>query len=115
MNDSPNPPFEHLSPDAIVEMVESTFCLHLTGVLMPYSSYINRVYGIESEEGDRYVVKFYRPGRWGRDAILDEHRFVIECADADIAVVPPIASTGGVDGAGTTIQSAAIDDLIGID
>ncbi len=41
------------------------------------------------------VAKFYRPGRWSRDAILDEHRFLAELVAAEVPAVPPLALTDG--------------------
>jgi Ser/Thr protein kinase RdoA (MazF antagonist) len=64
-------------------------------MLVPYPSYINRVYGIRSETGDEYLVKFYRPDRWEEDAIRDEHRFLLDCAEAELPVVAPIADEEG--------------------
>jgi Ser/Thr protein kinase RdoA (MazF antagonist) len=32
------------------------------------------------EEGPPVVAKFYRPGRWSDDAILEEHAFTQELA-----------------------------------
>lgn len=114
MSEPEHPVFEHLSPDVIVESVESAFGLRLTGVLMPYSSYINRVYGLEDEDGDRYVVKFYRPNRWSTEAILEEHQMIRECAENEIPVVSPISSLDG-----RTLQSVTItdggDDAVGDD
>src|SRR5439155_24746619 len=40
-------------------------------------------------------AKFYRPGRWSKEAILDEHRFLAELHDAEVPVVPPIARDDG--------------------
>jgi Ser/Thr protein kinase RdoA (MazF antagonist) len=36
------------------------------------------------------VPKFYRPGRWSNDQILEEHGFAIELAAQEIPVVPPL-------------------------
>ncbi len=104
MSPSSSPAFEHLSPDLIASGVESVFDLRLTGVMTPYSSYINRVYGLEDEEGDRFVAKFYRPGRWSTEAILEEHRFVIDCAEEDVPVVAPLPNRDG-----TTLQSVVVE------
>jgi Ser/Thr protein kinase RdoA (MazF antagonist) len=38
----------------------------------------------------RLVVKFYRPGRWSRETILDEHRFLLDLADAELPAVAPL-------------------------
>ena len=93
------PAFDLLSPNLILDAVESVFDLNLTSVVTPYSSYINRVYGLEADDGERYVVKFYRPGRWSSDTILDEHKFILECADRELPVVAPLKNA-----AGTTLQ-----------
>jgi Ser/Thr protein kinase RdoA (MazF antagonist) len=64
----------------------------------------NRVYEVELDlelppdaakwEGSR-VVKFYRPGRWTREAILEEHSFLFEAAAVDIPVVLPLRFPSG--------------------
>jgi Ser/Thr protein kinase RdoA (MazF antagonist) len=41
------------------------------------------------------VVKFYRPGRWSREAILEEHRFLFDLRDAEIPVCAPLLLAGG--------------------
>ncbi|MCB9546575.1 MAG: serine/threonine protein kinase [Myxococcales bacterium] len=65
-----------------------------TGRVMALNSYENRVYQIELEDADgalRTVVgKFYRPGRWSRAAIEDEHDFLFDLADARVPVVLPL-------------------------
>src|SRR5271157_5588569 len=82
--------FESLSPGAVVRAVEDAYALPLDGTLEAYPSYVNRVYGIRGEDGARYVAKFYRPGRWTRDAVLDEHRFLLDCAEAEVPVIAPL-------------------------
>jgi hypothetical protein len=52
------------------------------GRLLALNSYENRVYQVGREEGQPVVVKFYRPERWSDAAILEEHAFVPELADA---------------------------------
>jgi Ser/Thr protein kinase RdoA (MazF antagonist) len=64
-------------------------------MLVPYPSYINRVYGIRDEEGREYVVKFYRPDRWEEAAVREEHRFLLDCAEAELPVVAPIQDVEG--------------------
>ena len=81
-------PYERLSPDVILDAVESCGC-ECTGSILGLASYENRVYQIAT--GDGFVVaKFYRPGRWSTDAILEEHEFALELAAEEIPVVPPI-------------------------
>ncbi len=45
---------------------------------------------MELEDDRRLVVKFYRPGRWSRETILDEHAFLADLAAAEIPVVAPL-------------------------
>ena len=87
--------FDTLSPQYVVSSVEQCYGLSLDGTLTPYSSYVNRVYGVHTDDGDSFVVKFYRPGRWTLDAIEEEHEFVTACAAADLPVVAPIADEEG--------------------
>lgn len=91
-------PFDRLTPDFIAAALES---LELTtdGRLLALNSYENRVYqvGIESFANIQpswMVVKFYRPGRWTRAAIEEEHAFALELAAAEVPVVAPIAYDG---------------------
>lgn len=51
----------------------------------PMPSWENRLFRC----GDR-VVKFYRPGRWTRAAVEDEHRFLQDLDEADISVACPV-------------------------
>ena len=95
MNEDPPGSFEELSPALAIEAVEEAFGLRLDGTLSVFSSYVNRVYGLRSDEGEGFVVKFYRPGRWSSEAILEEHGFIAECAKAEIPVVPPLPDLGG--------------------
>ena len=87
--------FDLLTPQAILSSLEQAFDLVLDGTLSTYPSYINRVYGVRTEEGREYVCKFYRPGRWEWEAILAEHSFVLECTAEDIPVIPPLPDADG--------------------
>jgi Ser/Thr protein kinase RdoA (MazF antagonist) len=85
-------PYERLSPDLVIDSVESCG-FECTGSVLALGSYENRVYQIGTEEGF-VVAKFYRPGRWSTDAILEEHDFALELAEQDIPVVPPLVIDG---------------------
>jgi len=41
----------------------------MTGLATALPSYINRVYEFQTVEGTRLIAKFYRPGRWSREAL----------------------------------------------
>jgi Ser/Thr protein kinase RdoA (MazF antagonist) len=87
--------FTSLTPDVMLDAVENATGKALLGFANPYTSYINRVYELQTTDGERFVVKFYRPGRWNEDALRDEHRFVRECADEEIPVVAPLPLLSG--------------------
>jgi Ser/Thr protein kinase RdoA (MazF antagonist) len=90
-----NGSFDFLSPHTVIHAVEQAYGLSLDGTLQPYPSYINRVYGLRDQEGSSFVAKFYRPGRWSCEAILDEHRFLLDCAEAELPVVAPLHRPDG--------------------
>lgn len=87
--------FDCLSPDAALEAVEDAYNLDLDGTVETYPSYVNRVYGFRGSDGKAYVAKFYRPGRWSRGTILEEHQFIADCAAAELPVAVPISLPGG--------------------
>jgi Ser/Thr protein kinase RdoA (MazF antagonist) len=82
--------FETLTPDAIIDAVEAAAGLSMTGLTIALPSYINRVYELRAKDGAKLIAKFYRPGRWSREAILDEHRFTLDCTEAELPVVAPL-------------------------
>lgn len=90
-----NADFSLLTPDRVLDAVELATHQRCTGVIRPFPSYINRVYDVEMAAGDHLVAKFYRPGRWAREALLDEHAFVRACAADEIPVIAPVAFADG--------------------
>lgn len=92
--------FENLTPDCILDAVETAMGRQLTGLTSPLPSYINRVYELQAVNDERLIAKFYRPGRWKRPALQDEHDFVLDCVADEIPVVAPLKlSDGGTIGA----------------
>lgn len=85
--------FYGLEPEIILEAIES-LNLQPTGELRQLNSYENRVFEVLLENGDRKVVKFYRPLRWNSDTIQEEHDFLWELFDAEVPVVPPDRFSG---------------------
>lgn len=86
-------PYDSLTPDVVIAAVESCGGFSDRRILA-LNSYENRVYQVGMEEGAPLIVKFYRPGRWSEAAILEEHGFALELAQAEIPVVPPIVREG---------------------
>jgi Ser/Thr protein kinase RdoA (MazF antagonist) len=94
--------FFRLTPEAIFDSVEKVVAEAMpgnrpTGKAMALNSLENRVYDIEldrsidaaSGSGGAVVTKFYRPGRWTREQIQEEHEFLFTLEDAEIPVVSP--------------------------
>ena len=79
-------PFDTLTPDLVLDAVESAGFISDARVLA-LNSYENRVYQVGIEDETPIVAKFYRPGRWTNEAILEEHQFSKELADREIPVV----------------------------
>ncbi len=81
-------PFERLLPSLILDAV-GLQGFEATGIFYSLNSYENRVYEIRLEEGEPIVAKFYRPGRWSLEAIVEEHRFMDALDELEIPVVAP--------------------------
>jgi len=86
--------FFRLSPDVVLRAVEAAG-LEPTGHCTALNALENRVYDLRMEDGRHVVAKFYRPGRWSREAILDEHRMLAALAAAEIPVCAPLAFADG--------------------
>ncbi|MFN7641185.1 MAG: serine/threonine protein kinase, partial [bacterium] len=86
-------PYEDLTPDAVLDALESVG-LPCDGRLQALSSYENRVYLVQLDDGQSVVVKFYRPGRWNEAQILEEHEFAAELVAAEVPVVAPLQLQG---------------------
>lgn len=86
--------FSELTPDHILNAVEQ-IGQRSTGRFFALNSLENRVYEVELEEGEKVVGKFYRPGRWSRETILEEHEFLHDLALAEVPVVEPLKLSNG--------------------
>lgn len=87
--------FADLSPQIVIDSVESSIGVQLDGTVQPYNSYVNRVFGVRTDDGTPLIAKYYRPGRWLQDAITDEHQFLGELASSEVPVIEPIAHESG--------------------
>ncbi|MEL7187059.1 MAG: serine/threonine protein kinase [Pseudomonadota bacterium] len=85
--------FADLKPEDIV----ATLCdvgFDCDGRFLALNSYENRVYQIGIEDSRPIVAKFYRPGRWSDDAILEEHAFSSALELREVPVVSPLSIDG---------------------
>ncbi len=76
--------FDDLGPNRVLGLVENRLGVRCSNLFRPLNSYINRVYELEQEDGTGLIVKFYRPGRWSENAILDEHTYLQDLAKQEI-------------------------------
>lgn len=77
--------FLSLTPEKVLAAVEAGG-LRCNPVCYPLNSFENRVYEVELEDRTRVVAKFYRPGRWSEEQILEEHQFLDDLAADEIPV-----------------------------
>jgi len=69
-----NTSYQDLTPECQLDALASIGLYPETG-LLTLNSYENRVYAFTDENQQRYVVKFYRVGRWNKAQLLEEHNF----------------------------------------
>ncbi|MDP1933244.1 MAG: serine/threonine protein kinase [Gammaproteobacteria bacterium] len=86
-------PYQRLTPECVLDAVESVG-IRTDARILALNSYENRVYQVGVEDGPPVIVKFYRPERWSREQILEEHAFATELAELEIPVVPPLPLNG---------------------
>ena len=86
--------FFRLTPDRILEAVEAGG-FRPTGHCLALNALENRVYSLRLEDDRHLVAKFYRPGRWSRDAVLDEHRLLFALRESEIPVCAPLRFPDG--------------------
>jgi Ser/Thr protein kinase RdoA (MazF antagonist) len=94
-----NQSFFRLTPERVLEAVERAGYF-TTGLCYPLNSLENRVYEVEVEDRSndsrkRLIAKFYRPGRWSKETILDEHKLLSALQEMEIPVCPPEAFPSG--------------------
>lgn len=94
--------FKELSPDHVLSAAE-LWGKRLTGRVMALNSLENRVYDVETAtsidfgpgfSSTNVILKFYRPGRWSKEQILEEHKFLLSLQEFEVPVVAPIEFLG---------------------
>jgi Ser/Thr protein kinase RdoA (MazF antagonist) len=86
--------FFGLSPERVLQSVEAAGH-RPTGHCFTLNALENRVYDVRVDEDRHLVAKFYRPGRWSRAAILEEHGMLLALERAEIPVCVPLVLEGG--------------------
>jgi Ser/Thr protein kinase RdoA (MazF antagonist) len=86
--------FFNLTPDVILSSIEKAG-FSPTGHLLQLNSLENRVFSLLLDDGSYAVMKFYRPGRWSREQILEEHSYVRQCVEQDVPACAPVTLSNG--------------------
>jgi len=86
--------FTELTPDRVLGAVEAAGYLP-SGHCSPLTCLENRVYDVRLEDASHVIAKFYRPGRWSRAGILEEHEFLNDLQGAEIPACAPLDFPGG--------------------
>ena len=100
--------FDDLGPDRVLGLVENALGIRCTNLFRPLNSYINRVYELEQEDGTGLIVKFYRPGRWSKAGIQDEHTFLLDLAEQEVPVIAPLRLRDGTTLGGSELLPFAV-------
>jgi len=85
--------YANLGPDDILNALDQVG-YRCDGRILALNSYENRVYQVGLEDAAPVIAKFYRPGRWSDDAILEEHGFTLTLAEAELPVIAPLCRDG---------------------
>jgi Ser/Thr protein kinase RdoA (MazF antagonist) len=92
MNDA-NFSYLSLTPEVQLDALASIGIYPESG-LTALNSYENRVLLFTDENKIRYVVKFYRPQRWNKEQLLEEHQFCLELYQQGCHLAPPVKING---------------------
>lgn len=94
--------FHQLTPDHVMEAAD-IFGKRLSGRVMALNSLENRVYDVELAQSVDFgkgfsstnlIIKFYRPGRWSKEQIQEEHNFLRTLGEFEVPVVAPLEVNG---------------------
>ena len=81
--------FSQLDPQRVLDALQAVG-LYGDGRVLQLNSYENRVFQVFLEDGSAVVAKFYRPGRWSNEQIVEEHQFALELAAAEVPAIAPL-------------------------
>jgi Ser/Thr protein kinase RdoA (MazF antagonist) len=80
---------QQLDPGQVLDALDAVG-LRGDGRVLQLNSYENRVFQVFLEDGSAVVAKFYRPGRWTNEQLVEEHAFALELARAEVPAIPPL-------------------------
>ena len=82
--------YSSLTPELQLDALASVGIYPETG-LIQLNSYENRVSLFTDENKIRYVVKFYRPQRWNKAQLLEEHAFSLQLKRQGCLLAEPVS------------------------
>lgn len=85
--------YANLGPDDILNALDQ-IGYRCDGRILALNSYENRVYQVGIEDAAPVIAKFYRPGRWSDECILEEHAFTLALAEQELPVIAPLTGAG---------------------
>ena len=86
--------FYSLTTDVILSAVDDAG-FNTTGHCLALNSLENRVYDLKLDDGSHVIAKFYRPDRWNKKQIQEEHDFLFELQEEEIPVCAPLRFSNG--------------------
>lgn len=93
--------FYSLDPEKVLQAAEMAGYLP-TGEFTQLNSYENRVFDLKTEElpsptsvTKNLIAKFYRPQRWSKEALEEEHEFLVSLKNEGIPAVAPLIQKNG--------------------
>lgn len=99
----------HMIPDQKFYQLDSEFAMEAletigfkcTGSFLKLNSFENRVYDIFLDDSEQpyelsqhVIIKLYRPNRWTKNALDDEHLFYHQLKEAGLSVIAPLQING---------------------
>ena len=82
-----------LTPEVQLDAL-ATIGIYPESGLTALNSYENRVFLFTDENKIRYVVKFYRPQRWNKAQLQEDHEFCLTLHKKNCPVAPPVVING---------------------
>lgn len=80
-----------LTEYSVLDCIEPILQQPLTNICLKRNSYINRVFEIELKSSkERLIVKFYRPQRWSKQTIEEEHALLQFLESQEFPVIAPL-------------------------
>ncbi|MFA5879740.1 MAG: serine/threonine protein kinase, partial [Candidatus Margulisiibacteriota bacterium] len=87
--------WEALSEYNVIDIAEHTLKQKFENYALKRNSYVNRVFELKIQDTEDFlIVKFYRPNRWSKEAILAEHQFLQVLSEHEIPVIAPLSFNG---------------------